>query len=595
MLALAAALAGCSGLPVSGYHYIRGKQQVADQAQSLPQPIPVPPGKGWKPRQIVNGFLAASASAAGDYAIARLYLAPPLNRQWQPTQVRIVAANPNISEVSGYPRQINAGSLGDQAKVRVIGQQIATLSDRGQYQTASSPLSSATFTLNTQDGQWRITGLPSDNLHLLMLTPDDFFNSYQPRNLYFFGPSDRFLVPDPVFVPDHATEAAVAEDLVQALLNNPVGWQANATFTSFPPGTKLLGPVKLDGNSAIVDLGGAAARTSAAQRAQMAAQLAWTLTSSSYAPPLSQSAQIYINGRGPLPIRGNAFQLRQHYRGLVPGPATAPGPYFIGSDGVVSILTGLGQPAAGQSSHPVPGLAGGPGVPAMSAIAVSPDRRYLAGIPRTGGGVYIGALNRQGGLTLTALPGTCTSVSWAPPGSAGAGSPDRLWAVTRDGRIWTLVPGQRSATQVMASPLPSGERVIALRMAPDGVRVAMLVHGPSGNSVALGAVSYDGSSAAIGGTVAIGSGLANPVALTWYGPDDLIVLSRQGAISRLDEVPLNGSQPTPISTDSDMVSITSDGAVLVAGLRNGSLVASTGIDAAWYPTGRTGLMPAYPG
>ena len=38
------------------------------------QPIPVPPGHGWTPQQIVSGFLAANASFANGHAVAREYL-----------------------------------------------------------------------------------------------------------------------------------------------------------------------------------------------------------------------------------------------------------------------------------------------------------------------------------------------------------------------------------------------------------------------------------------------------------------------------------------------------------------------------------------
>ena len=72
-LAAAVAAAGCSTVPTSGPVQQVGAGQVGI-SQENPQPLPVPPGPGWKPTQIVSGFLAASASFAGNHAVAREYL-----------------------------------------------------------------------------------------------------------------------------------------------------------------------------------------------------------------------------------------------------------------------------------------------------------------------------------------------------------------------------------------------------------------------------------------------------------------------------------------------------------------------------------------
>ena len=42
----------------------------------------------------------------------------------------------------------------------------------------------------------------------LLLTSDSFQYDYQLRNLYFFDPTDSYLVPDPVYVPLQATPPA---------------------------------------------------------------------------------------------------------------------------------------------------------------------------------------------------------------------------------------------------------------------------------------------------------------------------------------------------------------------------------------------------
>src|SRR5215469_3213699 len=98
---------GCSTVPDSGA--VQSGQVAAGEAQSFFQVIPVPPKPGWSPTNIVSGFLAASASFAGNHAVARQYLTPEVARKWNPKwAVTVVGSSEfgvNLLPAQPYRRQ----------------------------------------------------------------------------------------------------------------------------------------------------------------------------------------------------------------------------------------------------------------------------------------------------------------------------------------------------------------------------------------------------------------------------------------------------------------------------------------------------------
>ena len=277
-LAAAVAAGGCSTVPTSGPVQQVGAGQVGI-SQENPQPIPVPPGPGWTAKQIVSGFLAASASFAGDHAVAREYLDSIAQRNWKPGwAVTVVSTTPTTSNAPAIRRQVS-GEPEELAQVKVTGLPVATLTGTGQYLASSGSSSeSYDFSLIKINGQWRIDTLPTSQL---LLTETDFEQVYQPRDVYFLTQSGRTLVPDPVFVPQQATTTELATGLVNSLLEDPQrGWLSGAAVTGFPAHAWLIGgQVTINGSNAIVNLGEKHATTSRRQLEQMAAQLAWTLAS----------------------------------------------------------------------------------------------------------------------------------------------------------------------------------------------------------------------------------------------------------------------------------------------------------------------------
>ena len=85
LLVAALSATGCvsmpTGGPVQSYPVTQGPDA---QDQPYVQIVPQPPGAGWSPTQIVQGFLTASASFGNYSQVALQYLTPPLQKTWNP-------------------------------------------------------------------------------------------------------------------------------------------------------------------------------------------------------------------------------------------------------------------------------------------------------------------------------------------------------------------------------------------------------------------------------------------------------------------------------------------------------------------------------
>ena len=591
-LAMAVVAAGCATVPTNGpVQQVGSAQNGLSQEQEYSQPIPVGPESGWTPKQIVDGFLAASASFAGDHQVAKEYLDPAAQGAWHPGwAVTVVRGRPTTTYIGPLPKSVpNQPDM--RAQVKVTGLPVATITGLGQYQVYSgSSTKSYDFSLVSVNGQWRIDGLPTSQG--LLLTEADFQHVYQPRDLYFLSQSGNTLVPDPVFVPQQATNTELATGLVNALLHDPTGWLAGAAVTGFPAHAQPIGQVRIDGQNATVNIGGEHGKPVAAnqrQREQMAAQLAWTLTSG---PTPVQSVELELNNQ-PVRMAGNLYQDPQTYRGWVPAQLAGSSLYFVGSNSAVQTVSGVGQSGAGQDERvtAVPGPAGSGDIPPLTSIAISPKGPLVAGIAAGGAAVYFGALGRGAAVKeWRPTSGRCTSVSWDARGD--------LW-ITAGGFVWMLPPNGGSAALVTV-PVPADAAVTDFIVAPDGVRVVMIVHDGSSSHVEVGAITHSGQAVTVQQQpVTIGAGITRPDALSWYGTDDVIVLAGSSSSAQLYEVPLNGGPPTIIATPGDPVSVTATSpegstADIAIGLPGGKIMVSADLGA-FQPTRAAGQSPAYPG
>lgn len=579
-LVAAAATAGCVSMPTGGpvrsYPVTQGTDS---QDQPYVQIVPQPPGAGWSPKQIVQGFLTASASFGDSGKIAFDYLTPQEQKTWTRSWSAIVYKDgPNVeAPVYASPTDKN------EATVRITGQEQAALKGYGSYSVASasnsSPDLTPTFSLVKVAGQWRIKYAPPE----LLLTSDSFSSDYQLRNLYFFDPTERFLVPDPVYVPLQATPEDLMNGLVHDLITPPDDWLSQgATQTALPPGTKIS-DVTLDGGvTAVVNLTGTIAKASNATMQLVSAQLLWTLTGEAQSGQPVQSVEVELNGKPWSPgSQQNPVQVqRQSKRSPAEGASSVF--YYVNSAGYLTSQQGVaGKPVRLQRI--------GTG---YTQVAVSPDGRYLAAL--SGHTLYTGAV----GGTLTKRSGSYLAISWDVNDDLWASAGDQI-VLFRSALNLRQPLGQMVAVNVVSS---SGVADVtgpftALRVAPDGVRVAIVIGGSQGgNILTFGAISgQQGSSPQI---MLSDVQLAAPSAtaftgLTWYGADDVITLAQPGPVAT--EYPVSGGNPTSIPVDAGMKSITaSSGHLLIAGLPGGHMMADASLTGSWVSIGN-GSSPAYPG
>ncbi len=472
--------AGCADVPTSGLLQhtglpagTGGEQQGMDCCGY----IMTGPGPGASPSQIVQGFLLASADFGNHHEIARQYLTRAASRSWQPgpgPAVTVVASPPTVT-----PAPPAFGSR-NTAVVEISAQQLGNVSTSGQYIQAEAGQHQLNqeFTLQKVDHQWRIATLPKKSSadvdqpsHELLLTKDLFQLAFQPRNLYYLDPAGKDLVPDPIFVPVDSGDPVA--DLVRALLIPPQGWVAGAVLSAFPPAATLRRPVEIlpGSKTAVVDLSLPKSATSTMSLAAMASQLVWTLTSSSYGSASIQAVKLEVGGRlWTPPGKDSAVISPRTY----PQPALEPSAheelYFLGNNGAARVLR-----AQGGGSSAVPGQAGTGQVP-LTSIAISRDRRYLAGIGGAGTTLYTSSLSAaakpHASPAARALQSRMSGVSIA---SVSWDRNDNLWVAGSSGRkpkVWVL--GASGGPPVSVGLPPHIRSVTALRVAPDGVRVAML-------------------------------------------------------------------------------------------------------------------------
>ena len=607
LAAVTAALAvtGCVSLPNAGpvLSYPVSQQTGGQNGQNL-QFTAQPPGAGWNPQQMVSGFLIAAA--ANQDQVARQYLAPALRQHWNssPPTTYVYQTRPNV--LSPVPPAIvpqpgdtdgkKGGGPPPSAIVQVTGKIQAILSTKdGTYavpSSASGPSgSSPQFTLVKTNGEWRISVAPP----VLLLTQAQFADDYDLRNLYFFDPNNRYLVPDPVYVPLQASASTLTSRLVGYLKTPPKDWLAGgATQTAFPASTKVYS--NLADGLATVNVTGTMTK---AQEAEAMSQLLWTLVGSGQGGSQVKSAALYVNGKPFIPPGGgaNAVQiLAQAEYGPATGvSATAAGQavYYLDSAGdVYSDRVGVAGVAGKQTL--VAKIGAG-----YTQIAVSQDGKYLAAL--RGEELYIGPIN--GPLARQQGSGYMT-LGWDPS--------DNLWTTTgADEQIFVFRAGatlngrqaKPIAVTVTSSPGNSGDQFTDLQIAPDGVRVAMILNADQltfgaivwapGTGPGLGSVRIQLSPFNVGDLT---SGFDQ---VTWYGADNVITL---GA-STLTEYPVNGGTPTSQTLDQTVQSITATpGQALIAGVaKDDEMIEASNLTGAWATIATSagtpvkGISPTYPG
>ncbi len=290
-------LAGCAQLPTQ-VDIKSGPELVAPEAADFSYYVPNGPVDGSSQQEIVSGFLAAGTGPQNDYSVAREFLTDEFAQRWNPASEVLIR--------DGAPGFTPSGETSLMVDVRVG----ASVDEHGSYKENLEPeLVTLRFTLERQNGQWRIANAPN----LTVVTSPVFsvvFNAFQ---VYFYNNTQNALVSDLRWFP---SRASTGTKLVNALLAGPSAHLAQGVVSSIPLGTQLtIDAVNIQDGVAQVDFDSTALEADALERRLMLTQLRATLMQlvgvSDVQVSINSSPQDIIPANLQTPtVGGAAFYLR---------------------------------------------------------------------------------------------------------------------------------------------------------------------------------------------------------------------------------------------------------------------------------------------
>ena len=272
--------------------------------------------------------------------------------------------------------------------VEITAKELGAVNSTGQYIPAPDGQRTLIqrFGLRLVNRQWRIDSLPAVTGKFsreLLLSKDFFQLAYQPRNLYYFDPSYKNLVPDPVFLPirhgrpghrpgQRAAGRAAGLAGGRRVLRVP-SWQPAR------PGADPTGQQDRDRRPEHAQDGRDPVQPGGDVRAA-------GLDADQHVVRVAHHPGGEARGQRPgLDAAGQRQPGAGPHRlpAAMPAATAAREPYFLTASGAARVLTGHGT-----ASAPVPGQAGTSQIP-LTSIAISPDQHYLAGTgPSAGGTLY---------------------------------------------------------------------------------------------------------------------------------------------------------------------------------------------------------------
>lgn len=442
------------------------------------------PRGGELPDEIVQGFLAASASNVRSRPVARLYLTSDANDTW--------ADDDSVTVIDDEPAALPDGAL-----VTLSGDILGTVDADGVYTSARQTLSQL-FSLVQVRGEWRISNPPAG----VILRESDFRRAFVPDNLYFLDPTGTRVVPDLRWF--LSGSPARANTLVEKLLQGPSEFLSPSVRSEFT--AVSLASNVLETRNVVVDLTGLGERSPASLQG-LSAQLVWTLKQLSFS-----RLTLRDDGRVLSVPDVGTTQTSDNWQSYDPDFVAADSTGHYVDQGAVWNVDG----------QRIPGPAGA-GDYGLVTAGASSDQSQLAGVGPDPAGARL-LLGEYGGpLTATLTAKTLSAPSWA-------GATAEVWTV-RDGRDVVRVPVDAPAQVVSVSGLdPLPMRVLALSR--DGTRAALVV-GPSGRGQLLvGRISRTSSTAQLSGFIRLAADVGNIVAVSWATSTQVLFLGTDPADGR---------------------------------------------------------------
>ena len=528
-------LAGCGGLSLGG-EVQPGLEVGSGKAPEIGF-LPAGPVAGASQEGIVRGFLRAGAASDGAYENAREFLTSGASEAWNPDETIVLLAADSST----------TARLLDPATVQVTARAAGTINASGRL-TAAAPGAtvSATFSLTSVGGQWRVDGMPRGFGR--WIADQDVPRLVQPFAVHYVSASHRATVPDVRWFPLDRLATRLARAQLDPVPDHLLG----AATTAVPAGARLLGDaVSVDVNGVVsVNLISSRLAPGQATRQNLWAQFLTTLTQD----PTVTALELAIDGV-PVDLDGVDGPVSSLDRVGFPAeqPVTSSTRPVVRRGSALAVfaptasLQGQNRQAGTTPSYPA--------VPAeYTHLALSADGGELAAVDPSGDGV-----SRWRGTTRYEVPGFGADVGspaydrrgflWV--GGVGNDRADRLWVV--DTRADPADASAAAARPLEASWL-DGRVVLEARVAADGDRVVVLSTRADGSGVSLdlaGVVRGAGQRPErLSAPMHLGTGFTSAMALTWLddrqvatvaavgrAPARPVVVGVDGAVTPLPEAP----------------------------------------------------------
>jgi lipoprotein LpqB-like beta-propeller protein/sporulation and spore germination protein len=508
-LVTVAGLTACVQVPDKGA-VVEARQPVRAEQFQAPGNIPPPPGGGAEPAEIVSGFLDAMTATPLQTSSAKTFLSTQGQAAWRPED-RVITYS-GLSPVQGT----------DQVAVRLQG---ADQVGAGGNWLGSVPRAQRrlVFPMMREDGEWRIAAAPD-----ALIIPRDFFDeNFTDAALYYFDPTGRILVPEPVHVPQGSQ---LASYLVRDLLRAPRSTTGSVTQTFIPPGLSVSLSVPVNHRVAEVNLKGHDPGPLAANIVRrMLAQFAWTLrqdtTISAFTLTIAGRAVTDDAGASRFPVDDSAYDRYDPTVEKASGQAYA---------------LRRGRLVSGQIERPTPvdGPFGRDPL-GIGDFAVRLDGSEVAGVTPTA--LLIGPVQGPAPSSIAQSGTGFLRPAWD--------FANRLWEVqdTPSGAVVEYLV--RDKWRQVRMPGITKQDVRRFLVSRDGSRIVAVLHGPDADRIVVTRIQYDVNGRAIGtdGTHVlpwVSGGTTRIRDIGWTSPTTIAVLDQLSpAKAEVRILDVDGSTP----------------------------------------------------
>jgi Lipoprotein LpqB beta-propeller domain len=492
---LALVVAGCTGVPASSAPQT---VEAVDTGAGTGGPTVPPDLSGLGARDVVDGFIHASATASANPNLARAFLTPRAAAQWP-------GSDPAATIIAN-DYTVGTEDLRNHT-VTVSGRVLGTLTGDGIYTPSLHAAGQGgerqpfVFDIGRVGSGYRIAQLHAG----LVLTDDDFRKTYRQQAVYFYDLTGKTLVPDLRWTA-LVDKTDLAKWLLAQIVNGPRPEMQSAVTADTMPADSDPGQIGVSlGSPTTIDIPGSS-QLPPGTRDRLAAQLSQTLLETLAGRDMS----IADSGR-PVTIpsvNGNVFAASDFTSAI--GPAPLPSEVYYLQDGRVR----------DDSGRLLAGVDGGVSFSSVALGRAKPDTPLLvAGVTGTGARarLEVGTAQR-GGLHPVALQGPLTRPAFEPGTS-------EVW-VGSGSRLYLVSAGAASGARPVRVPVVGGGgQIVALRLSPEGARIAIVIAGGDGrNQLWVGSVVRGGGPPRIDKLVPISPDGVDVTDVAWLDPLKLFAI-----------------------------------------------------------------------